>query len=139
MTAGGFGGHHHGGGGGFGGHHGGGGPMLKSRNPAHESNRLGYEAPHSGSGPRPPLQIYTGHRLSVFNLAFHVTEEEIETIFSKIGEVKHVKIGYDKSGRSNGTAIVTMSRESEAHRAVNQYDRAVLDGKPITVQFYPRQ
>ncbi|MFP4541990.1 MAG: RNA recognition motif domain-containing protein, partial [Opitutales bacterium] len=65
------------------------------------------------------MEIFVG------NLSFDETEESIAELFSSYGQVDRVKLLTDyETGRSRGTAFVTMNDESEAQTAINE-----LEGK----------
>ncbi len=67
------------------------------------------------------VNIYVG------NLSFDLTEEKLEELFSKHGEVLSVKIITDQySGRSKGFGFIEMSNKDEANSAIEE-----LDGKSI--------
>ena len=67
------------------------------------------------------MKIYVG------NLAYQVTETELQAAFEAYGEVESVSIITDRdSGRSKGFGFVEMSDGSEAKAAM-----AGLDGKEV--------
>ncbi|KAJ4807627.1 THO complex subunit 4 [Rhynchospora pubera] len=72
-------------------------------------------------------------KLFVSNLDYAVTDEDIQELFSVIGEIKHYSINYDRTGRSEGTAEVVFARHADALAAVKRYDGMLLDGKPIKI------
>jgi THO complex subunit 4 len=77
------------------------------------------------------LSIETGTKISVENLEYSVSEENLRDLFESVGAVKKVMIKYDKSGRSLGAAEITFSRKADAQSALNKYQGAKVDGKAI--------
>ncbi|GFP98578.1 THO complex subunit 4b [Phtheirospermum japonicum] len=77
------------------------------------------------AGPTFPYRvssIETGTKLLVPNLHFWVINEDIEELFSGIGELKSCSIHYDRSGRSEGTAEVVFCRRRDAESAIKRYN-----------------
>jgi len=79
----------------------------------------------------PVKAIETGTKLSITNLEYSVSEENLKEIFEKIGAVKKVSILYDRSGRSEGTAEVIFVRRVDAQNALKNYNGVEIDGKVI--------
>jgi RNA recognition motif-containing protein len=71
-------------------------------------------------------------KLFVGNLAYSVTDTQLQELFKRHGSVKSAKIIADKSsGRSRGYGFVEMSSEEEARRAIEalngtQFERRAL-------------
>ena len=75
-----------------------------------------------------------GRRLYVGNLAFQVTDADLQELFSQAGTCDSAAVITDKfSGQSRGFGFVEMSSESEAQRAVQQFDGHELKGRAIKV------
>lgn len=73
-------------------------------------------------------------RIYVGNLAFHTTEEALQTAFGQFGEVAEVKLMLDRdSGRSRGFAFVTMATGETAQKAIAQMHGSSLDGRSLRV------
>lgn len=73
-------------------------------------------------------------RLYVGNLAKSTTQDELNTLFAQYGEVTTVEIIKNrKSGESMGYAFITMSRQSEANKAVNILNLYLLSGHTLKV------
>lgn len=73
-------------------------------------------------------------KLSVRNLSKSTTPEELNTLFTKAGDVTSVDIIMDrKRGESKGFAFVTMSAQSEADKAVSMFNAYSLDDRQIKV------
>jgi len=83
-------------------------------------------------------ELLPGTVVSVQNLHYEVTEEELKTAFTdNAGEVTAVKIKFDKTGRSTGNARVTFARRSDADLAVG-LDGKQMKGQVINVSLYER-
>jgi cold-inducible RNA-binding protein len=71
-------------------------------------------------------------KLFVGNLAYSVTDTQLQELFERHGSVKSAKVIADKSsGRSRGYGFVEMSSEEEARRAIEalngtQFERRAL-------------
>ncbi len=78
--------------------------------------------------------------LYVGNLAYNVTEEDLQTMFSEFGEVVSVNIIKDKySGQSKGFGFVDMPNNSEADKAIKALNGTEFMGRRIKVnQAKPR-
>ena len=75
----------------------------------------------------------TGSPITVSNLGHDILESELSELFSMCGEVLSAGIVYDRSGRSTGSAVVTMARQSEAKAAVAKFHQRTLDGQALSV------
>jgi RNA recognition motif-containing protein len=74
------------------------------------------------------MNIYVG------NLDYKVTENDLESLFSKYGTVSSVKIISDKhNGRSKGFGFVEMENNDEAKEAVSGLNGSSLKSRDITV------
>ncbi len=71
-------------------------------------------------------------KMYVGNLAFSVTDGELENLFSACGTVKSAQVITDRdSGRSKGFGFVEMSSASEAEAAIDKFDGYELSGRSI--------
>lgn len=73
-------------------------------------------------------------KVSVSNLAPEVTKDDVEEIFQQVGPVKSAVVHYNQEGRSVGTAEVTFKNKGSAEKAVQEYDRAEVDGRPMYIR-----
>jgi len=75
-----------------------------------------------------------GKKLYVGNLPFSATEQVLTDTFSQCGKVESAKIITDRdTGRSKGFGFVEMSTEAEAQDAINKFNGADYEGRPMTV------
>jgi RNA recognition motif-containing protein len=75
-----------------------------------------------------PAKLYVG------NLAFSVTNEDLEALFGQMGKVDNVAVVTDKfSGQSRGFGFVQMADSNEAARAISELDGTELKGRNIKV------
>ena len=75
-----------------------------------------------------------GNRLYVGNLAFTITEPDLQDLFAQAGTVSEVALMVDKfTGKSRGFAFVTMSSDQEAQNAITQFHGKSVDGRALTV------
>ncbi|HUP56446.1 MAG TPA: RNA-binding protein [Bdellovibrionota bacterium] len=75
-----------------------------------------------------------GKKLYVGNLPFSATDQILTDTFSQCGTVESAKIIIDRdSGRSKGFGFVEMSSDAEAADAINKFNGADYDGRPMTV------
>lgn len=73
-------------------------------------------------------------KLYVGNLPYSVTDESLNELFSRVGEVVSAKVITDgDSGRSKGFGFVEMSNTDGAQKAIEQFDNTELDGRNIKV------
>ncbi|XP_046688345.1 THO complex subunit 4-like [Homalodisca vitripennis] len=73
-------------------------------------------------------------KLVVTNLDYGVLSSDIQVIFSKVGPVHSATVNYEKSGRSMGSAYLVFKRKADAVRAMKQYNRVPLDGRPMHIE-----
>lgn len=76
-----------------------------------------------------------GNKLYITNLASDVEGEDLEELFSDIGEVKSARVIKERlSRRSKGFGFVEMSNEEEAIEAITKLNSFELNGKEIRVE-----
>lgn len=76
------------------------------------------------------VQIYVG------NLNYRMTEEALQELFAKYGEVVSTKIIKDRySGRSKGFGFVEMENKDDGEKAVQELNESEVDGRNIRVNF----
>jgi RNA recognition motif-containing protein len=75
-----------------------------------------------------------GKKLYVGNLPFSATDEILAETFAQCGTVESAKIITDRdTGRSKGFGFVEMSSDAEAQEAINKFNGADYNGRPLTV------
>ena len=75
-----------------------------------------------------PSKLYVG------NLAFGVSNSDLEELFSKAGQVQSVAVITDKfSGQSRGFGFVEMANAENASKAIQQFNDTELKGRNIKV------
>lgn len=75
-----------------------------------------------------------GKKLYVGNLPFSATDRILSETFAECGTVDSAKIIMDRdSGRSKGFGFVEMSTDAEAQAAIEKYNGADWEGRPMTV------
>ena len=75
-----------------------------------------------------PSKLYVG------NLAYSVTNRDLEQLFSQAGTVQSAAVIMDKfSGQSKGFGFVEMANADEASKAIAQFNESELKGRNIKV------
>ncbi|MEZ4829874.1 MAG: RNA-binding protein [Bacteroidia bacterium] len=74
------------------------------------------------------MNIYVG------NLAYSLSEQDLEDAFSEFGTVNSVKIVLDReTGRSKGFAFVEMENDDDGQNAIDGLNDRELDGRRLKV------
>jgi len=75
-----------------------------------------------------PSKLYVG------NLAYTVTSDDLQQLFSQAGKVESVAVISDKfSGQSKGFGFVEMASGGDAANAIKSFDGTELKGRNIKV------
>ncbi len=75
-----------------------------------------------------------GKKLYIGNLAFDVTNKDLEDAFTPIGACDSVAVVTDRAtGQSRGFGFVEMSSAGDAQRAIQQLDGTEIKGRAIRV------
>ncbi|HEY2663886.1 MAG TPA: RNA-binding protein [Candidatus Binataceae bacterium] len=75
-----------------------------------------------------PSKLYVG------NLAYSVTNDDLQNLFSQAGQVESVAVITDKfSGQSKGFGFVEMANANDASKAITQFNESELKGRNIKV------
>jgi len=73
-------------------------------------------------------------KLFVGNLSFSTTSADLESLFSQAGSVVSANVITDKfTGRSRGFGFVEMADNDSAQAAIEQFNGAEVQGRPLTV------
>jgi RNA recognition motif-containing protein len=74
------------------------------------------------------------YKLYVGNLAYSVTEEDLQTLFAQAGAVKSVALIKDKfTGQSKGFAFVEMETQQDMDNAIAMFSGKDFKDRPLTV------
>lgn len=74
------------------------------------------------------MNIYVG------NIAFSMTEDDLNELFSEFGSVTTCKIITDReTGRSRGFAFVEMAEQEEGENAIEALSNREMDGRRLKV------
>jgi cold-inducible RNA-binding protein len=75
-----------------------------------------------------------GRRLYVGNLAWTVTDQDLQDAFSEVGRVESSQVIIDRAtNRSRGFGFVEMSSDQEADAAIKKLNGRDIKGRPIRV------
>jgi RNA recognition motif-containing protein len=75
-----------------------------------------------------------GKKLYVGNLAYSITDSDLQQIFAPHGSVQSAQVIMDRdTGRSKGFGFVEMGSDQEAQTAIQALNGAELDGRTLTV------
>ena len=75
-----------------------------------------------------PSKLYVG------NLAYSVTNNDLQDLFSQVGQVQSATVITDKfSGQSKGFGLVEMTTSEEVASAISQFNETELKGRNIKV------
>jgi RNA recognition motif-containing protein len=75
-----------------------------------------------------------GRKLYVGNLAYAVTDSDLEQMFAPHGTVQSAQVIMDReTGRSKGFGFVEMSTDQEAQAAIAAMSGKEMDGRNLTV------
>ena len=75
-----------------------------------------------------------GTRLYVGNLAYSVTSQSLEQLFSEYGQVKDATVVQDRdTGRSKGFGFVEMADSAQAQAAIQGMNLKEVEGRCLTV------
>jgi cold-inducible RNA-binding protein len=73
-------------------------------------------------------------KLYVGNLAYSVSNDDLQGLFAQVGQVQSAAVITDKfSGQSKGFGFVEMTTAEEAANAIRQFDNSELKGRNIKV------
>jgi cold-inducible RNA-binding protein len=75
-----------------------------------------------------------GKKLYIGNLGYQVTKEDLEGLFAQAGTCESVSVIIDRAtGQSRGFGFVEMSSNSEAQKAIQQFNGHDLKGRALKV------
>lgn len=74
-------------------------------------------------------------RLYVGNLAFEVTQAQLQELFAQAGEISEINLVTDRyTGTPKGFAFVEMATEEAATEAIKRFEGFVLNDRALSVQ-----
>jgi RNA recognition motif-containing protein len=83
---------------------------------------------HKLFGGQMPSKLYVG------NLAYSVSNDDLQELFSQVGQVQSATVITDKfSGQSKGFGFVEMTTAEEVANAIRQFNDSELKGRNIKV------
>lgn len=85
------------------------------------------------AAPRTRIRRSKSGAVSVFNLSSQVEEEDLFDIFEETGTIVSAKINSTKDGEPDGSATVTFETREQAVEAVEEFNLAKVDGRPMTL------
>lgn len=85
------------------------------------------------AAPRTRIRRSKSGAVSVFNLSSQVEEEDLFDIFEESGTIVSAKINLTQDGEPDGSATVTFETREEAIEAVEEFNLAKVDGRPMTL------
>ncbi|KAI8368178.1 uncharacterized protein BYT42DRAFT_617730 [Radiomyces spectabilis] len=91
---------------------------------------------HRGAGDR---NRGAGAEITIENLHYNVTEDDLKDLFAMVGPVEKTRIIFDRSGRSTGVARISFTSQRDAERAIKKYDTVELDGQAMKIQMSPER
>src|SRR5271169_2781851 len=78
--------------------------------------------------------LIMGKKLYVGNLAYGITDSDLETMFAPHGTVQSAQVIMDRdTGRSKGFGFVEMGSDQEAQAAITALGDKEVDGRRLTV------
>nr|XP_036580543.1 RNA binding domain-containing protein [Colletotrichum truncatum]KAF6788538.1 RNA binding domain-containing protein [Colletotrichum truncatum] len=98
----------------------------------HDSRRAPAPRRRRGS---PEHRDSSSTKLRVDNIHYELTADDLEELFNRIGPVVKLDLKYDRAGRSEGVAFVTMQSQNDAQEAIKEFDGANANGQPIKLSF----
>jgi len=75
-------------------------------------------------------------RLMISNLAYSVTDDDLNELFASFGPLKKSSIHYDQFGYSLGTAELVFELKDDAINAYNKYNGVPLDGRAMRIRLF---
>jgi len=76
-----------------------------------------------------------GMKLTITNLNFSVTDDDIKELFADFGYIESANVHYGSNGVSLGTAHVNFKNPNHAATAMQTYNGVNLDGRPMRISY----
>jgi RNA recognition motif-containing protein len=75
-----------------------------------------------------------GRKLYVGNLPYTASEQDLQDLFGRAGQVESVNVMRDMAtGRARGFAFVEMASDDDAQKAIDQLNNTDFGGRNLTV------
>lgn len=75
-----------------------------------------------------------GRKLYVGNLPYSASEQDLQDLFGRAGQVESVNVMRDMAtGRARGFAFVEMATDEDAQKAIDMLNEHQLGGRSLTV------
>ncbi len=75
-----------------------------------------------------------GRKLYIGNLGYEVNNQDLQELFAQAGTCESAAVIMDRdSGQSRGFGFVEMSSDSEAQKAIQQFNGQALKGRALKV------
>lgn len=97
--------------------------------PPHLATSLGVAPGHRNA----TYHADTDARLYIGSLHFSITAEDLKAVFEPFGEIDHVDLHKEPTGKSKGYAFVQFKRPDDAEKAIEHMDNFELAGRNIRV------
>jgi len=80
-------------------------------------------------------EVIISSKVFVGNLSYDTTQDELQSLFSEVGQVVEVFLPNDRStGRPRGFAFVQFAEQANAAQAIEKFDGHQLKGRNISVR-----
>eukprot|EP01138_Halocafeteria_seosinensis_P002775 gb/GECG01002836.1/.p1 GENE.gb/GECG01002836.1/~~gb/GECG01002836.1/.p1 ORF type:complete len:271 (+),score=40.10 gb/GECG01002836.1/:1-813(+) len=89
-------------------------------------------APQGRGSAKPPITL--GKKVEIANLDSDIGEEELTSLFERVGPVKSAKVHFNALGQPKGTAEVAFQTLGDAKKAVEEFDQREVNGRAIVVK-----
>ncbi|SPO24872.1 uncharacterized protein UTRI_01377_B [Ustilago trichophora] len=108
----------------------------------YQDNEASRRGPRNGSSRAPMYfpqdksevnEVKPTGKLTIENLHYDVSEQDLKQLFESIGPVTKSFIKYDRSDRSTGRAVVVYENPNHALQAKNEFDGAKAKGQVISI------
>lgn len=103
----------------------------------HNNKRNSYHHERGRHNRRYDNQEYEHTRVKISNLEYTVSKDDLIDIFSDECKIVDAWVNYDRTDRSEGTAVCIFENLHEARKAVEKYDGSKVDGLAIQMEILP--
>ncbi|USW52039.1 Putative RNA recognition motif domain, nucleotide-binding alpha-beta plait domain superfamily [Septoria linicola] len=100
-------------------------------------DRRGPRAPADDDRYGPRGSAPSGTKIKIDNVHYELTEDDLRELFERVGPTVSVRLLYDRSDRSTGTAFVIYEDERDARDAFDKFDGCPANGQAIRLTIVP--